>query len=295
MATWVLAALGSALFAGLTAILSKCGIRHTDSDVATAVRTVVVLACAWLVALVTVPDVPAALAAITPRSYAFLALSGVATGASWLCYFAALSRGDVSKVVPVDKSSTALSALLAIVLFGETGHLAMRLVATAAVLLGTLLMVERGQACAGEKDVPRASWLVPAVLSAVFAALTSVLAKVGVEGVDSSLATAVRTCVVLAMAWGIVAARGKLGLVCGIDRRELAFVCASGVATGTSWLLYYYAVQMGQVSVVVQLDKLSILVSIAFSCAVFHERLGRRAALGLALIVAGAAAMAALA
>lgn len=323
---WVLAAAASALFAGVTSILAKIGIEHTDSDVATAIRTTVVLVFSWVMTAISVGDVPAALAAITPRSYLFLGLSGLATGASWICYFAALSEGDVNKVVPIDKSSTALSVLLAIVLFGETSHLAVKFVATAVILGGTFLMIERkkgsgarsagagsgansgsanaladapadGSVCVpadGSADAPADGgrrWLVLAVLSAVFAALTSVLAKVGIEHVDSSLATAVRTCFVLVMAWVIVAARGKLGLARDVDRRELAFICASGVATGASWLFYYYAVQTGQVSVVVQIDKLSILVSVAFARAVFDERLSRRAAVGLVLIVAVTLAM----
>lgn len=288
---WIAAAVASALFAGLTSILAKCGIRHTDSDVATAIRTLVVLAFAWVMALITVPDVPAALGAISARSYVFLALSGLATGGSWIFYFKALSVGDVNKVVPIDKSSAALSTLLAIVLFGETSHLAVKLVATVAILAGTLMMIERheqtGEAVSGT------GWLVPAVLSAVFAALTSILAKVGIEGVDSNLATALRTCVVLVMAWALVAGRGKLPLVRQARGRELAFLCASGLATGASWLCYYYAVQTGQVSVVVQLDKLSILVSIAFSRLAFGERLSRCSAVGLAVIVLATAAMAA--
>lgn len=288
---WIAAAEASALFAGLTSILAKCGIRNTDSDVATAIRTLVVLVFAWVMALITVPDVPAALGAISARSYVFLALSGLATGGSWICYFKALSVGDVNKVVPIDKSSAALSTLLAIVLFGETSHLAVKLVATVAILAGTLMMIERreqtGEAVSGT------GWLVPAVLSAVFAALTSILAKVGIEGVDSNLATALRTCVVLVMAWAIVAGRGKLPLVRQACGRELAFLCASGLATGASWLCYYYAVQTGQVSVVVQLDKLSILVSIAFSRLAFGERLSRCSAVGLAVIVLATAAMAA--
>lgn len=288
---WIAVAVASALFAGLTSILAKCGIRNTDSDVATAIRTLVVLVFAWIMALITVPNVPAALGAISARSYVFLALSGLATGGSWICYFKALSVGDVNKVVPIDKSSAALSTLLAIVLFGETSHLAVKLVATAAILAGTLMMIERheqtGEAVSGT------GWLVPAVLAAVFAALTSILAKVGIEGVDSNLATALRTCVVLVMAWAIVAGRGKLPLVRQARGRELAFLCASGLATGASWLCYYYAVQTGQVSVVVQLDKLSILVSIAFSRLAFGERLSRCSAVGLAVIVLATAAMAA--
>ena len=253
---WILAAAASALFAGVTSILAKIGIKH-----------------------------------ISPRSYFFLGLSGLATGASWICYFAALAGGDVNKVVPIDKSSTALSVLLAIVLFGEVGHLMVKLAATAVILAGTFLMIERKESQGADAPEGGRRWLVLAVLSAVFAALTSVLAKVGIEHVESSLATAVRTCFVLVMAWAIVAARGKLGLVCAIDRRELGFICASGVATGVSWLFYYYAVQTGQVSVVVQIDKLSILVSIAFARIVLGERLGRRAAAGLALIVAATLAM----
>lgn len=288
---WILAAAASALFAGVTSILAKMGIEHTDSDVATAVRTTVVLAFSWLMAAISVGDVPAALAAISPRPYFFLGLSGLATGASWICYFAALAGGDVNKVVPIDKSSTALSVLLAVVLFGEVGHLMVKLAATAVILAGTFLMIERKEARSADAPEGGRRWLMLAVLSAVFAALTSVLAKVGIEHVDSSLATAVRTCFVLVMAWAIVAARGKLGLVRAIDRRELGFICASGVATGASWLFYYYAVQTGQVSVVVQIDKLSILVSIAFARIVLGERLGRRAAAGLALIVAATLAM----
>lgn len=286
---WILAAAASALFAGVTSILAKMGIEHTDSDVATAVRTTVVLAFSWLMAAISVGDVPAALAAISPRSYLFLGLSGLATGASWICYFAALAGGDVNKVVPIDKSSTALTVLLAVVLFGEVGHLTVKLAATAVILAGTFLMIEHKEARDAAEGGRR--WLMLAVLSAVFAALTSVLAKVGIERVDSSLATSVRTCFVLVMAWAIVAARGKLGLVRAIDRRELGFICASGVATGASWLFYYYAVQTGQVSVVVQIDKLSILVSIAFARIFLGERLGRRAAAGLALIVAATLAM----
>lgn len=310
---WVLAAMGSALFAGVTAILAKLGIHHTDSDVATAVRTLVVLAFAWVMAAVTAGDIPSALVAISARSYLFLALSGLATGASWICYFKALALGEVDRVVPIDKSSAVLSTLLAIVLFGEVGHLGVKLAAILAILVGTLMMVrgrevanapgESGTApdgaderAAGMSGGPgerhgSCAWLFYAVLSAVFAALTSILAKVGIEHVDSNLATALRTAVVLLMAWGIVWARGKLSEVRAIDGRELVFLGLSGLATGVSWLCYYYAVQTGQVSVVVQIDKLSILVSVAFARVVFGERLSRRAVVGLALIVAGTAAM----
>ncbi len=284
---WIFAAAASAVFAGLTSILAKVGIRNTDSDVATAIRTAVVLVFSWVMAALTAGDIPAALVAISPRSYLFLALSGLATGASWICYFAALSKADVNKVVPIDRSSSAMSVLLAIVLFGETSHLAVKLVSTLFIFVGTLLMVEKRQGNANSQS----NGILLALAAAIFAALTSVLAKVGIEGVDSNLATAVRTCFVFVMAWAIVAARGKLPQAASADRRELAFICASGVATGASWLFYYYAVQTGQVSVVVQIDKLSILVSIAFARAVFGERLTRRAAAGLALIVIPTLAM----
>ena len=292
---WIIAAAGSAVFAGLVSILAKCGIRSMDSDIATAIRTMVVLAFAWIVAAITVPSILTALAAISPKSYLFLVLSGLATGGSWICYFAALSKGDVNKVVPIDKSSTALAALMAIVLFAETSNLAVKLVAIAVILGGTYLMIEKKTAASEEaggcSENASPSWLILAILAAVFAALTSVLAKIGIENVDSNLATAVRTCVVLIMAWAIVIGRGKAPQLANIDKRELAFVCASGVATGASWLLYYYAIQAGQVSIVVQIDKLSILVSIAFARIVFDERLTRKTAAGLALIVAGTLAM----
>lgn len=210
---------------------------------------------------------------------------------SWICYFKALSIGNVNKVVPVDKMSTVLAALTAIVLFGETSNLAVKLIGTAAITLGTFLMIEKRQS-AGVGQKQDLTWLVYAIGAAVFAALTSILAKVGIEGVESNLATAIRTCVVLAMAWAIVAAKGKLEQVACVDRHELAFLAASGIATGASWLFYYYAIAAGQVSVVVQIDKLSILVSVLFARLTFNEKLSRRSGIGLALIVLGTAALA---
>ena len=299
---WIVAAAGSALFAGITAILAKLGIRHTDSDVATAIRTIVVLLFAWLMAAVT--GQLGALWSIGLESWVFLALSGMATGISWICYFKALSIGDVNKVVPIDKTSSILTILLAIALFGETKALPLKLVCSALMLVGTLLMIERKKPVAnqlvGEED-PRAArpthdngYLLYAVGSSVFAALTSILAKVGISGVPSNLATAVRTCFVLAMAWLIVGMRGKLSLARpgALDRRELRFICLSGMATGASWLCYYYAIQTGVVSVVVPIDKLSMLVSMGFAALVFHERFSRRSLVGLALIVIPTIAMA---
>lgn len=284
---WILAACASALFAGITSILAKCGIRYTDSDVATAVRTVVVLLFAWLMA--TLVGSISTIGSISARSMLFLALSGMATGASWICYFKALSMGDVNKVVPIDKCSAVLTILLAIVLFGETDALAVKLIGSAGILIGTFLMIERKKQ---DHAVEGNSWIWYAVGSAVFAALTSILAKVGIEGVESNLATAIRTCYVLVMAWVVVAMKGKLGEVRHIEKGELGFICASGLATGASWLCYYYAIQTGIVSIVVPIDKLSIVVAMAFSAAVFHETYTKRSLTGLALIVASTIAMA---
>lgn len=282
---WVAFACGSAFFAGITAILAKCGIREADSTVATAIRTIVVLAFAWV--MVAVVGSSGQIGSIKPMTWAFLGLSGLATGASWLCYFKALQLGDVNKVVPIDKSSTVLTMLLAFLLLGEPLSWA-SVVAMALILAGTLMMIER------KSDAPSAgapskggSWLVFAVLSAVFASLTAILGKVGIEGVESNLGTAIRTIVVLVMSWVMVAVTGKAGTVRAVPRRELLFICLSGLATGASWLCYYKALQDGLASVVVPIDKLSILVTIGFSRLVFGERLTARSGAGLALIVAG--------
>jgi transporter family protein len=284
---WILAAGLSALFAGLVSILAKLGVRTTDSDVATALRTIVVLVFAWIAA--TLAGRLNTIATLSPTTWVFLVLSGLATGGSWICYFKALSQGDVNKVVPIDKSSAVLASLLAIVLFAETHHLAVKLVCIAGILVGTYLMIERKQP-SGSTSQSNA-WLVYAILSAVFAALTSILGKVGIDGVESNLGTAIRTTVVLAMAWLIVAWKGKLPLVHTVDAGEGLFLALSGVATGASWLLYYYAIQTGVVSVVVQIDKLSILVSVGFASLVLKEHLTPKAAGGLVLITAGTALM----
>lgn len=279
---WVVYAFGSALFAGLTSILAKCGIRKTDFDAATAIRTFVVLIFSWIMVLIagSAPTITN----LGAKTWIFLVLSGLATGASWLCYFRALQLGDVNKVVPIDKSSTILTILLALIFLGEkiTG-----LKGAAIVLIGagTFLMIEK-KAADGEKKEKK-SWLIYAVLSAVFASLTSILGKIGIEGVESNLGTAIRTGVVLIMAWLIVFIKGKQHTLKSIPKKELLFICLSGIATGGSWLCYYKALQDGLASVVVPIDKLSILVSIAFSAIVFKERLSKKAAAGLVLIVAG--------
>ena len=284
---WLIMAGLSALFAGLTSILAKCGIKKTDSDVATALRTVIVLLFAWI--MVFVVGTAKTITEISAKSLIFLILSGLATGASWICYFKALSIGDVNKVVPVDKSSTVLTVLLAIILFSETEHLAVKLIGTALLAVGVFLMIEKKKT---ETKTIKRVWLPYAIGSAVFAALTSILAKVGISGVESNLGTAVRTGVVLVIAWLIVLVKGKGAELKKLDAKELVFIVLSGIATGASWLCYYYAIQKGVVSVVVPIDKLSVVVSVAFSYLVFREKLSKKALLGLLLIVSGTLAMA---
>lgn len=279
---WILFAFGSALFAGLTAVLAKCGIRKTDSDAATAIRTVVVLLFSWL--MVGIVGSTPTITSLSVKTWMFLILSGLAAGASWLCYFRALQLGNVNKVVPIDKSSTILTILLALIFLGEP----IRWLTGVAVVLigaGTFLMIEKKTDTGNKQE--KKSWLLYAVLSAVFASLTSILGKIGIDGVESNLGTAIRTGVVLVMAWLIVWIKGKQHTLKQIPKRELGFICLSGLATGASWLCYYKALQNGLASVVVPIDKLSILVSIGFSALVFKEHLSKKAALGLVLIVVG--------
>jgi len=277
----------SAFFAGLTSILAKCGIKNTDSELATALRTVVVLVGSWVMVFIVGSAHTAA--SIGGESLLFLILSGFATGASWLCYFKALSMGDVNKVVPIDKSSTVLTVILAIILFPEHENLILKLVATAILALGILLMVERNQASNSTKEK---SWMLYAFGAAIFAALTPILAKTGIEGVESNLGTAIRTGVVLIMAWAIVFIRGKQSQLKKLDRHELLFIVLSGFSTCASWLCYYYAVQNGKVSVVVPIDKMSILFTVIFSYFVFKEKLSKKAFIGLCLMLIGTLIMA---
>ncbi len=284
---WMIAAIMSAVFAGLTAILAKCGIKKTDSDIATALRTIVVLLFAWIMVFIT--GSADTISRIRPGELFFLLLSGAATGASWMCYFKALSIGDVNKVVPIDKSSTVLTVLLAMILFQETDHLAVKLAGTAMLGTGVILMVEKKT---GAEKAGSRVYILYAVGSAVFAALTSILAKIGISSVDSNLGTAIRTIVVLVMAWLIVTVKGKLPELKVLDKKELLFISLSGIATGASWLCYYYAIQNGMVSVVVPIDKMSLLLTVIFSYFVFHEKLSRKAVLGLILMLAGTLLMA---
>ncbi len=283
---WLGFAFGSALFAGLTAVLAKIGVRHTDSTLATAVRTIVVLAAAWL--MVFLVGSQGQLATLTTTTVLFLVLSGLATGGSWLCYFRALQLGEVNRVAPVDRSSLVLTVAFAMIFLGETDHLATRLPGLALIGLGTWLMVRRSRSQLAEATDGGWRWLPWAIGSAVFAALTAILGKVGIVGVESNLGTAIRTAVVLVMAWLMVAVtrRGR-GQPWRMPRRDLLFIVLSGLATGASWLCYFRALQDGPASLVAPVDKLSIVFTVGFSVWVLHERVTRAAALGLAIIVAG--------
>ena len=283
---WVVFAFGSALFAGLTAILAKCGIKKTDSTVATAIRTIIVLLFSWIMVFMvgsqgTITDIPA-------KTLLFLILSGIATGASWLCYFKALQVGDINKVVPIDKSSTVLTILLAFIFLHESISIYSG-IAVVLIAVGTFLMIEKKDV--QKNDTQGKGWLLYAVGSAVFASLTSILGKIGISGVESNLGTAIRTGVVLVMAWMMVFVTGKQKEITDIPKKELGFICLSGLATGGSWLCYYKALQDGLASVVVPIDKLSILVTIVFSHIVFKERLSKKSAIGLAAIIVGTIVM----
>ena len=283
---WIVYAFGSALFAGVTSILAKCGIKKTDSNVATAVRTIIVLIFSWI--MVFLVGAQKELTTVEGKTWLFLILSGLATGASWLCYFRALQLGDVNKVVPIDKSSTILTIVLAFIFLHESMGL-LKVISVILIGTGTYLMIQKKQS---EKQLQGGKlWFLYACLSAVFASLTSILGKVGISGLNSNLGTAIRTAVVLLMAWVMVFFTKKQHALRDISRRELVFICLSGLATGGSWLCYYKALQDGPASIVVPIDKLSILVTILFSYVIFKEKLSKKAILGLALIVAGTVLM----
>lgn len=283
---WLGFALGSAFFAGITAVLAKVGMKNVNSTLATAIRTVVVLVFSWW--MVFLVRSQAEIARLSGRTLFYLVLSGLSTGASWLCYFRALQLGDVNKVAPIDKSSTVLTILLAFLLLGEPVS-APQIVGVLGIGTGTLLMISRKETDAEGK--PDGRWLLFACLSALFASLTSIFGKIGVEGVESNLGTAIRTVVVLGMAWLMVFVTGQQKGIRRIGRRDWLFLLLSGLSTGLSWLCYYRALQDGPASVVVPVDKLSILVTIVFSRLILHEKLSRRAAVGLALLVLGTGAM----
>lgn len=284
---WIAFAFLSAFFAGITSILAKCGIKKTDSNVATAIRAVVVLIFSWI--MVFIVGSQDTISQIGLKALVFLILSGLATGASWLCYFHALQKGDINKVVPIDKSSTILTIILALIFLGE-GITPLKGAAVVMIGAGTFLMIKKKKAVP-EPEKKKGSWLIYAVLSAFFAAVTSILGKIGIDGVESNLGTAIRTCVVLIMAWIVVFASGKRSEVLSVPKKELSYICLSGLATGASWLCYYKALKDGLASVVVPIDKLSILVTVAFSYVVFGEKLDKKSFAGLVLIVFGTLVM----
>lgn len=283
MQMWILFAFGSAFFAGLTAILAKCGIKDTESNVATALRTIVVLLFSWIMVLISgsYNDI----GSLSSKTWTFLILSGLSTGASWLCYFRALQIGDINKVTPIDKSSTIITMILAGIFLGE-GFTVIKCFAIVAIGTGTFLMIQR-KAIPVKSQTKKGNWMFYAFASAIFASLTSILGKVGIEGVDSTLGTAIRTVVVLIMAWLIVFITKKQNTIKDVDRKSWIFLILSGFATGASWLCYYRALQIGDASIVVPIDKLSILVTIAFSYIVFNEKLTKKATIGLVCIVVG--------
>lgn len=283
---WILLAFGSAFFAGITAILAKCGIRKTDSTTATAVRTVIVLVFSWI--MVFVAGSQTTIGAVSKISWIFLILSGLSTGASWLCYFKALQLGDINKVVPIDKSSVILTIFLAFIFLHEEISAA-KAIGVVLVAVGTFMMIEKKDVA--ENRTAKKNWILYAAGSAVFASLTSILGKIGIADVESNLGTAIRTVVVLIMAWVMVIVTGKMNTVRSIPKKEMLFIVLSGIATGGSWLCYYKALQDGPASVVVPIDKLSIVVTIVFSYIVFKERLSKKSLAGLVLIVVGTLAM----
>ena len=280
---WILFAFGSALFAGLTAILAKCGIKNTESNVATALRTIVVLLFSWI--MVFISGSYHDIGKLSEKTWTFLILSGLSTGASWLCYFRALQIGDINKVTPIDKSSTILTMVLAGIFLGE-GFTMTKCFAIVAIGIGTYLMIQR-KTITTKLQENKSSWLFFAFASALFASLTSILGKIGIEGVDSTLGTAIRTVVVLVMAWIIVFVTKKQSTIKDIDRKSWTFLILSGFATGASWLCYYRALQTGDASIVVPIDKFSILITIAFSYFIFNEKLTKKAMIGLLCIVVG--------
>lgn len=279
---WVLFAFASAFFAGVTSILAKIGVKDVDSHVATAIRTIIVLIFSWI--MVFIIGSQSTIVNIDGKTFLFLILSGLSTGGSWLCYFKALQLGDVNKVVPIDKSSTILTMILAFIFLNEKITINM-VIGMIGIAIGTYLMIQKKEK--SEKIVKRKAWLIYALLSALFASLTAILGKVGIENVESNLGTAIRTIVVLVMAWIIVFATKKQRDIKKIDKRSLIFLILSGVATGASWLCYYKALQDGLASIVVPIDKLSILVTVLFAYIFLKEKLSKKSLLGLILIVVG--------
>lgn len=277
---WILYAFGSAFFAGITAVLAKCGIHDTNSHVATALRTIVVLIFSWI--MVFIVGSFHEIANLSYQAILFLVLSGLSTGASWLCYFRALQLGNINKVAAIDKTSVVLTMILSFILFHETVDI-YKIIGMILMMTGTFLMLEKKETSQKEDN----HWFIYAVLSVVFASLTTILGKVGISHIESNLGTAIRTSVVLVMAWVVVFATNAQNSVKEVPKHELIYIFLSGIATGTSWLCFYRALQIRPASLVTPIDKLSILVTVLFSYIVFHEKLNLKSFIGLMMIVAG--------
>ena len=278
---WLVFAFASAIFAGFTTILAKIGVKNIDSNVATAIRTVIIVIFAFFMTFIT----KGYESELISKSLTFLILSGISTGLSWLCYFKALQIGDVNKVTPIDKSSTVLTMILAF-LFLREALTVIKIVGMLMIGAGTYLMIEKKENTSYE-NTGKKSWLFYAILSAVFAALTSILGKVGITGIESNYGTAIRSVIVLVMAWIVVFTAKKQIEVKNIDKKTFIFLVLSGITTGLSWLTMYRALQDGQASVVVAIDKLSILFTVAFSYVVFKEKLNIKLFAGLIGITVG--------
>ncbi len=279
---WLAFAVLSAFFAGITAVLSKVGIKNVNSNLGTAIRTVIVFIFSWI--MVFVAGAQNGVFTMGTKTPVFLILSGFATGASWLCYFRALKIGDVNKVAPIDKSSTILTMLLAFIFLREEVTY-LKAICIVLIGLGTFLMIEKhGNS---ENKTEKSDWLIWALLSAVFASLTSILGKIGISDVNSTLGTAIRTFVVLIMAWIAVLVTKSGNGAENITKKDFVFLILSGITTGLSWLCYYKALQDGPASVVAPIDKLSILVTVIFSYAVLKEKLTKKSFTGLILLICG--------
>ena len=283
MELWLLYAIGAAVFAALTTILAKIGINNVDSHLATAIRTMVVLVFAWI--MVFVVGSGGGIGYIQGRTWVFLVLSGLATGGSWLCFFRALQLGNVNKVVPIDKSSTILTMMLAFIFLREPVGL---VTAIGMVLMGigTWMMLELKKADKSEEKSGR-SWLFYAVLAAVFASLVAIFGKIGVADMDANLWTAIRTMVVVPLSWIMVFMAGSHKQIGSVSRKSWIFLVLSGVATGASWLFFYHALQLGNASHVVPIDKLSIVLTMGFARLFLGERFSRRSIVGLGLLTVG--------
>lgn len=284
----IILALLAALFASFTAILAKIGIEKVDSNLATAVRTVVVVIMAYL--MVAITGQTDSIFNISMKSYIFLILSGLTTGMSWLCFFKAIQIGDVSKVVPIDKASVVLTILLSFIILGEP---ATAFVVSGGIIIsiGTFVLIgkEKKNDRKKKKGFNTKSYIFLAVLSAVFAALTNILAKIGIEDVDSNVATFIRTVVIILFAWGIVFFQGTFKELKNISKKSYLFLLLSGAATGLSWLCYFAALALGKVSIVNPIDKFSVVLTMVLSFIILKEKPTKNTIAGAILITIGTA------